>query len=83
MFVYLNLMHVSAYCALTPVYSRQNLMDRFCEENVLQLPLDEYESAFGALHLPSGNGASAYQLCACWAMNVIESAHRGGTDHGR
>ena len=33
LFKYLNLMHVSAYCALTPVYSRANFMDTFCKEH--------------------------------------------------
>ena len=41
LFVYLNLMQVSAYCALSPVYSRENFMDAFCSEQVLQLPVNE------------------------------------------
>lgn len=31
---------------------------------------------FGALDMATGDGASAYQLCAVWALGVLDSAHR-------
>jgi len=88
LFVYLNLMQVSAYCALTPVYSRENFMDTFCREHVLELPVVEHEAAFGKLDLPpslcsnSEPGASAYQCCAVWAVKLLERALHEGALHG-
>jgi len=67
---------VSAYCGLTPVYTRLNFMDKFCEQHWLLLPHVEHEQVFGALDMATGDGASAYQLCAVWALRVLDSAHR-------
>ena len=78
LFVYLNLMHCSAYCALTPVYTKENFMDVFIKEHMIELPPDEMAKAFGKLDDPSGEGASAYQLCAVWARAVFEWPHVGG-----
>ena len=38
LFVYLNLMHCSAYVALTPVYTKENFMDTFCQEHHIEVP---------------------------------------------
>ena len=82
LFVYLNLMHCSAYCALTPVYTKENFMDVFIKEHMIELPPDEMAKAFGKLDDPSGEGASAYQLCAVWAMGVLHTALKRGDLHG-
>ena len=88
LFVYLNLMQVSAYCALTPVYNRANFMDDFCREHVLELPTPAHEAAFAKLDAPpdacapTEPGASAYQCAAVWAMTVLDKQLQSGTLHG-
>ena len=74
LFVYLNLMHVSAYCALTPVYTRANFMDEFTRQHRLELPAEKHEEIFG----DSGTSSSTYQLCALWTMGVLEKARQEG-----
>jgi hypothetical protein len=83
LFIYLNLMHCSAYVALTPVYTKANFMDTFVKEHRIDLPEDQMEAAFGQLDSADGSGASAYQLCCVWCMSVLRrAAARGLPRHG-
>jgi len=81
LFIFLNLMHVSAYCALTPVYTKENFMDTFCKEHRIELPRDLHDAIFGKLD-SGGDGASAYQLCCVWAMGVLHDSLQRKLIHG-
>ena len=76
LFVHLNLMHASAYCALTPVYNRNNFMDTFCKLHHMEYPnqVEFFEDVDTA-------GGTHYNMCAVWAQGVLHEALQAGQCH--
>lgn len=76
LFIHLNLMHVSAYCALTPVYTYRNFMTTFCKLHHIEYP--EHEKFFEDVDTAGG---THYNTCCTWAQGVIHEAMMEGHCH--
>lgn len=73
LFVHLNLMHCSFYCALSPIYNFKNFMRTFCELHRIELP--DNDNLFGDVDRAGG---VHYSQCAVWAMEILHQAVRAG-----
>jgi predicted membrane chloride channel (bestrophin family) len=76
LFVHLNLMHCSAYCALSPIYNKENFMDVFCKLHHITLP--NHEEFFGDVDTAGG---VHYSQCAVWAQSALYKALKRGDIH--
>lgn len=76
LFVHLNLMHASAYCALTPIYNFDNFMETFCKLHHIEVP--DHQKHFG--DVDTGGGVH-YNQCAVWAQTVLHKALVAGECH--
>lgn len=69
-------MHVSAYCALTPIYNFDNFMETFCKLHHLETP--NFEATFGDVDT---SGGTHYNRCAVWVQAVLVKALKEGQLH--
>uniref|UniRef100_A0A6U7FID1 Uncharacterized protein n=1 Tax=Haptolina brevifila TaxID=156173 RepID=A0A6U7FID1_9EUKA len=76
LFVHLNLMHASAYCALTPIYTYDNFLSIFSKLHHIEIP--DHHAYFGDVDTAGG---THYNTCAVWAMGVLQKAATDGELH--
>lgn len=76
LFVHLNLMHASTYCALTPVYNFENFMSVFCKMHHIEVP--DFARHFRDVDTAGG---THYNQCAIWAQEVLYKALTDGECH--
>ena len=76
LFVHLNLMHASAYCALTPIYNWDNFFSTFSALHHIEVP--NHEEIF---HDVDTSGGTHYNMCCVWAQGVLHSSLQAGQLH--
>lgn len=76
LFYYLNLFHVAAYCALTPVYNKENFMDVFCQLH--NIKVKEHDKLFGDVDRAGG---IHYNRLGVWAQQLLHKELKEGRCH--